>query len=144
MTIEVENPRELALKDVIGKATDEESAWLCSDARVREWYACLKQLRQDRERELGEGRRATKLTHHNDAYATKEDELGLEISEINGALSEAREVVKDLNVRETAAQANRKAPVRPATVPPPANSGEDRGPGSYQGSGLNSQSVIIS
>ncbi len=71
MTIEVENLRELALKDVIGEATDEESAWLRSDARVRERYACLKQLGQDRERELGEMRRAAKLTHREDACAPR-------------------------------------------------------------------------
>ncbi len=49
-----QNLTDLVRRDVIGEATDEEEAMLRSDDHVRQWYAELKLLRQETEREPAE------------------------------------------------------------------------------------------
>jgi hypothetical protein len=102
--------------------TDEEAAILRTDENVRAWYAALKNLRQEAERELAEVRKRKKLTHRKDQCGTREEEIGLEIFHLNTALGEAKGLVKDLNVRETAAKA--KAPPAALAPPPPKDASE--------------------
>ncbi len=111
--------RDLVYRDVIGEAIDEEAAILRRDENVRKWYATLKLMRQETERDLAEVKRSAKLTARKTPLYGRADELGLEISWINASLSEARELVKDLNVRETAAKAKKKTTPPPEPSPPP-------------------------
>jgi hypothetical protein len=109
-------------RDVVGEGSDEESAMLRTDQNVRKWYAQLKVLRQQKEHEHAEAKKAAKHTHRKAPLHDRADELGLEISWVNATLSEARDLVKDLNIRETAAKAKRvkvaSSPTPSVTIPP--------------------------
>jgi hypothetical protein len=109
---------DLVRRDVVGEAEEGEAATLRTDENVREWYETLKRMKQDAERDLAEVKSSVKRSPRSSPLYGKADELGLEICWINDALSEARERVKDLNVREAAAKAKR--PLRAVPAPPPS------------------------